>query len=138
MSFLHASCVAFGREGGILILGASGAGKSTLALRLIGLGAQLVADDRTRVIARDGRIFGCAPRTIAGRIEVRGLGLLSLPALPLARLRLVVDLDLSGARMPPEVARDLEGVTLPLLPGGGGDAFPAALRHYVAELSRKA
>jgi hypothetical protein len=40
---------------------------------------------------------------------------------------------LPPARLPSEAMRDLEGVTLPLLPGWGGDAFVAALRHYVAE-----
>jgi HPr kinase/phosphorylase len=54
VSLLHASTVAFGRDGGILILGPSGAGKSTLALRLIAAGAQLVADDRTIVMAARG------------------------------------------------------------------------------------
>ncbi len=42
---VHASCVAFGGAG-VLILGPSGSGKSALALALMGLGAALVADDR--------------------------------------------------------------------------------------------
>jgi HPr kinase/phosphorylase len=138
MSLPHASTVAFGRDGGILILGPSGAGKSTLALRLIAAGAQLVADDRTIVMARAGRLFARAPRPIAGRIEARGLGIVRLMPHRLVRLRLIVDLALPPARLPSEAMRDLEGVSLPLLPGWGGDAFSAALRHYVAELKIKA
>ena len=135
---MHASAVAFGRDGGVLILGPSGTGKSALALRLIAAGAQLVADDRTILIASAGGLFARAPRAIEGMIEARGLGIARLAPLRLARLRLVVDLALPSARMPERATRDLEGVTLPLLPGGGGDAFAAALRHYVAELNRKA
>ena len=138
MTLLHGSTVAFGREAGIVILGPSGAGKSTLALRLIAAGAQLVADDRTIVMASRNRLFARAPRPIGGLIEARGLGLLRLAPLRLARLRLVVDLAAAAARLPPETSRDLEGVTLPQLPFAPGDAFPAALRHYVLSLSRKA
>ena len=47
---LNASCVAWqGR--GALILGRSGAGKSALALQLMALGADLVSDDRTELLA---------------------------------------------------------------------------------------
>jgi HPr kinase/phosphorylase len=138
VGLVHASTVAFGRDAGILILGPSGAGKSTLALRLIAAGAQLVADDRTIVVARRGRLFARAPRAIAGRIEARGLGIVRLMPLRLARLRLIVDLAAPPARMPPEAARNLEGVTLPLLPASHTDAFAAAMRHYVKGLSLKA
>ena len=48
---LHASAVALDGRGALL-LGASGAGKSGLALRLMALGARLVADDR--VLLRRG------------------------------------------------------------------------------------
>ena len=138
MSLLHASTVAFGREGGIVIMGPSGSGKSTLALRLIAAGAQLVADDRTIVMVREGRLFARAPRPIAGLMEARGLGIVRIVPLRLARVRLVIDLALPPVRMPSEATRDLEGVSLPLLPAWGGDAFSAALRHYVAELKIKA
>jgi HPr kinase/phosphorylase len=63
---IHASCVVLARAGepfgapgdaGILILGASGSGKSDLALRLIGRGALLVADDRVEIFARDDGLW---------------------------------------------------------------------------------
>ena len=59
---LHASAVVIG-EAGILIRGPSGAGKSSLALALIGLArqqgrfARLIADDRTEIAVRAGRLL---------------------------------------------------------------------------------
>ena len=44
MTILHATCVAIGGRG-LLLLGPSGSGKSDLALRLIDRGAMLVSDD---------------------------------------------------------------------------------------------
>lgn len=88
---IHATCVAVG-ERGILILGGSGAGKSDLAIRLIDRGARLVADDSVRLQARDGGLFASPPPTIAGRIELRGVGILTLPHLPEVELALAVEL----------------------------------------------
>lgn len=82
---LHGTCVA--RDGaGVLILGPPGAGKSDLALRLMDRGFDLVADDQ--VIVRDG--VAEAPESLAGLLEVRGLGIVRVGAAPPARLRLVV------------------------------------------------
>lgn len=83
-----------------LIRGVSGAGKSDLALRclmqpatvLIPEQAILVADDQVLVEpAGDHLILRCPP-TIRGRLEVRGLGLVTLPWIEPATLQLVVDL----------------------------------------------
>ena len=113
---LHATCVAIGGRG-VLLTGASGAGKSDLALRLIDRGAELVSDDGTLVEARDGRLFGSAPATIAGRIEVRGIGIVELPARAAVPVALIVALDQPVPRMPDEVlpTRAIEGVALPLI-----------------------
>src|SRR5690242_14502565 len=62
----------------VLITGPSGSGKSDLTLRLFDRGFQLVSDDRT-ILKRDGeRIIASAPPTIAGKLEVRGLGIVDV------------------------------------------------------------
>jgi len=101
MNLVHASCVAFG-DLGVLIRGKSGSGKSSLCLRLIdgagfGLGAnalraELVADDQVELSRRGGIVFAAAPAALAGRLEIRGLGIVSLPYRREVALRLVVDL----------------------------------------------
>lgn len=88
----HAGLVAQQRGGrwrGVLIEGPSGAGKSDLALRALDAGFTLVADDRTILWASGGRLFGRAPETLYGLMEVRGLDVIRLPALPLAEVALV-------------------------------------------------
>ncbi len=114
---LHASCVLVG-DCGVLVLGASGTGKSTLALALMGMGASLVADDRTRVWTAGGRLWAEAPATIRGRIEARGIGLLGADAVGPATVGLVVDLDRQeGERLPPMRQVEVLGVALPLVLG---------------------
>ena len=127
----HASAVAFGPGRGVLILGPSGAGKSRLALALIGLGAQLVADDQVLLWQSGGALHARAPRPIAGLIEARGLGLLRLAALRLARIALAVDLSLPATRMPDPVPRRFAGVTIPCIPAQADSSFASALGHYV-------
>jgi serine kinase of HPr protein (carbohydrate metabolism regulator) len=113
---LHASCVAIGGRG-ILLTGASGSGKSDLALRLIDRGAVLVGDDGIVVQARNGRLHARAGPNIEGQIEVRGLGILAVPASGEAPLALAIALDQPVQRMPDETlpVRVIEGLTLPLL-----------------------
>ncbi len=132
---LHASCVAHhGR--GVLILGASGAGKSALALQLMALGARLVADDRCHV-RRDGTtLVARAPTAIHGRIEARFVGILSVPALPDAIIRLIVDLDhTETARLPPQRNHDLLGLALPLFHNVAMPYFPAAILQYILNMN---
>jgi serine kinase of HPr protein (carbohydrate metabolism regulator) len=113
-ALVHASCVALG-ERGVLLVGASGAGKSDLALRLIDRGATLVSDDYTLVARSGSSLTGSAPATIAGLIEVRGIGLVTLPHLPQVRLALVADLDSRPARLPEPATRLVGGIALPLI-----------------------
>jgi hypothetical protein len=106
---IHANCVrlscaatAFGapRDAGILLLGDSGAGKSDVTLRLIAMGAELVADDRTDLFILRGRLHARAPKAITGLMEVRGLGILELPHARSARVALAVTLVSKVARLP--------------------------------------
>ena len=91
MEQIHATTIYIDGSG-VLLSGPSGSGKSDLALRLIDGGARLVADDRTDLALADGRLVASAPREIAGRMEVRGLGVLEKDAVPQTVLTLVVEL----------------------------------------------
>ena len=91
MILVHGTTVAL--EGaGVLLRGPSGSGKSDLALRLIDGGARLVADDQTELTRAADGVIARSPASIAGRMEVRGLGILRVPTVPGAPLRLVIDL----------------------------------------------
>lgn len=129
---IHASCVAHdGRA--VLIRGASGSGKSGLAVQLIALGARLVADDRTRLWPEKGRVVADVPDTIRGRIEVRGVGILSAPPAGPQPLALVVDMDrLEQKRLPPPRRTSLAGVSLPLIGKSDAPHFPAAILLYLS------
>lgn len=113
MEKIHGTCVSLGTTG-VLIRGASGAGKSDLALRLIDRGARLVSDDYCEVQSEEGAIFLAPPASIAGRIEVRGLGILRLAHLPRARLGLIVDLAPASAieRLPEKTSENLAGTSV--------------------------
>jgi HPr kinase/phosphorylase len=116
METVHGTAVEI--EGaGILLRGPSGSGKSDLALRLIDGGATLVADDRVVLSRRAGRVLAGAPDTIAGKMEVRGLGIVSLPSSGPSPLRLVVDLTPPHEieRLPKAAETVLLGVALPVM-----------------------
>lgn len=101
---------------GVLITGPSGAGKSDLALRLIGQGWRLVADDYAHVFASGGALYAACPATIAGRIEARGVGVLPASALDMVRLVLAVQLSKDPIERLPEAAETvLAGVPLPVV-----------------------
>ena len=112
---MHASCVMI--DGcGVLIEGASGVGKSDLALRLIDRGAVLVSDDYSYVRREAHKLFASAPANIAGKIEVRGIGIIDQPHRDSAPIALIVTLGEPASRLPePGVARQLLGVEIPLL-----------------------
>lgn len=112
---LHASCVAIG-DRAVLIEGRSGTGKSDLALRLIDRGAVLVSDDYTVLTRRDGALTASPPATIAGKMEVRVLGLIEVGYTQDVPVALVVVADNDPVRMPEaEALRAIAGVMLPEL-----------------------
>lgn len=100
---------------GVMIVGPSGAGKSDLALRLIDRGAVLVSDDYTDCIVRDGVVVASAPPTIAGRIEVRGIGIVAVPSAAETPVSLVVALGESVERMPEPYPKRVAGVDIPAI-----------------------
>lgn len=112
---VHATSVA--REGrAVLITGPSGAGKSDLALRLLDRGFTLVSDDQT-VVRRDGdRLVASAPPTIAGKLEVRGLGIMEMETATNVPVALLVELTSAVKRLPDDNReRQVLGIALPLV-----------------------
>lgn len=111
---LHATCVAI--DGlAILLRGPSGAGKSDLALRLIDRGAVLVSDDYTLLTRLGDQIVASPPATIAGKIEVRHIGIIDLPYSPEAPVRLIIDLANPPERLPEPRHEELLGVPIPVI-----------------------
>ncbi|WP_315119949.1 HPr(Ser) kinase/phosphatase [uncultured Clostridium sp.] len=66
---------------GILITGESGIGKSETALELIKRGHRLVADDAVDIKEIEGKLLGRSPYVTSGMMEVRGMGIIDVPAL---------------------------------------------------------
>lgn len=102
---------------GVLLRGPPGSGKSDLALRLIDGGAALVADDRVVLAKNDGDLAASAPEPAAGKLEIRGLGVVRLTYRRRALVRLVVDLVAPDRieRLPKAAETVLLGVALPVL-----------------------
>lgn len=125
-SLVHATCIALdGRAA--LLTGPPGAGKSDLALRCIGLQhvwmervlqARLIADDQVILDRRGGRIAARCPAATAGKLEVRGVGIVEVESLSEAWLDVVVELVSPEQieRLPdPDVKSQLLGLPLPML-----------------------
>jgi HPr kinase/phosphorylase len=116
MTCLYGTSVAIGGAG-ILLQGPSGSGKTDLALRLIDEGACLVADDQTEVQRSGNDLSMRAPAALAGLIEARGLGIMRVPHIADAPLRLIVELAAESAieRMPEARIRTIDGVAIPVI-----------------------
>jgi serine kinase of HPr protein (carbohydrate metabolism regulator) len=116
--FVHGTCVTV-ENIGCLLLGPSGSGKSDLALRLVmDQKARLVADDQVSVERRTDRLIASPPATLAGLIEVRGVGILRMAHRARATLGLAVVLvpPAEVERLPePDEGIEYFGVALPLL-----------------------
>ena len=114
MVLVHASCVAL--EGkGVLLRGTPGAGKSDLALRLIEGGAKLVADDQVALTNTGEALLAAPPARIAGLLEVRGVGIVSMAFVHQCPVHLVVDLVQPDTveRMPEATTVELCGHRIP-------------------------
>ena len=100
----------------VLIEGEPGSGKSSLALALIDRGAQLIGDDGVMIEARQGCLFASPHPNTRGLIEVRNLGIVTMPAREEAQVALVIRLDRQAPRFI-EAAGQTEqlGVCLPLV-----------------------
>jgi serine kinase of HPr protein (carbohydrate metabolism regulator) len=132
---VHACAVLVGAHA-LLIRGPAGSGKSLLTFRLITAAqstllpfARLVGDDRIRLEPCHGRLLARAPDTLAGLIEVRGLGIRQVPYEPLALVGGVIDLGAPDAeRLPRQAEIEVEGVPLPQLQiANNHDPYPPVL-----------
>ncbi|MBU1379121.1 MAG: HPr kinase/phosphatase C-terminal domain-containing protein [Alphaproteobacteria bacterium] len=114
---LHAGLIARRKAGlwrGVMIEGPSGSGKSDLAFRALDQGFRLVADDRVLVWVSEGRLYGRAPDTLRGLIEVRGLDVITVEPLPLCEIGFMARLE-TPERMPEPTTKTILGIEIPLL-----------------------
>lgn len=113
MKLVHATCVKMSGVG-VLLRGASGSGKSDLALRLVNRGARLIGDDYVYVGCEDGDLYAATPQEIAGKIEVRGVGIAVVPFDRVVRIAVVIDLQNERVeRLPQRGETMIETVALP-------------------------
>lgn len=128
---VHATAVVSG-DRGILIRGPSGSGKSRLALDLILAGragqippALLIGDDRVRLTVNGDDLIVAGVPELAGKIEIRGLGIRSIGFAQQAPVAVVVDLDAGDAERlpaPQSLKTMLCGLEIPRIPVGASYA----------------
>jgi serine kinase of HPr protein (carbohydrate metabolism regulator) len=143
---VHACAVLVGARA-LLIRGPAGSGKSLLTFKLIAAArsgllpfARLVGDDRIRLEPCHGRLLAHAPETLAGLIEVRGLGIRQLPHEPVAVVGGVIDLAAPDKeRLPKQAEIEVEGVKLPQLKiAEGHDPHPSVLAWLTTKFADEA
>ena len=130
MPSIHASAVLVGARA-VLIRGPAGSGKSRLALALLQAGThgalrftRLIGDDRVLVETAHGRLLVRPAETLAGLIEVRGLGIRRVPYEPLAAAGMVVDLAAPDSERLPSresAVAEVAGTVLPRLAVAPGE-----------------
>lgn len=118
---IHANALRW-QEKGVLIRGPSGSGKSDLSLRLLDRGWQLVSDDYCFITSEAGHLFAQVPDNIAGKIEVRGLGIVPVSHVQKTGVHAVIDLVQNPVERLPEPMFDYidgfengDGHKMPLL-----------------------
>jgi HPr kinase/phosphorylase len=124
VDLVHGTAIALAGRAA-LIRGAASSGKSDLALRclmqapttLVPHAAELVSDDQVLIERHDQHVLVRAPPAIRGLLEVRGLGILRIPAIEAGQLALVVQLVAADQveRLPETRTVVIAGVPVPYL-----------------------
>ena len=126
---MHATCVDINGSG-VLIVGRSGSGKSSLAINLLALGSKLVADDQCELVKKNNRFRVSKPASLPKSIEIRGIGLVSVPTIVETSLDWVVNMDEAETeRMPDLRFTEIGGYRVPTVFGKNMDEL--APRIYV-------
>lgn len=126
---MHATCVDINGSG-VLIVGRSGSGKSSLAINLIALGSTLVADDQCEIVKKNNKLSVFKPTSLPSSIEIRGVGLVSVPMAVETSLDWVVNMDeAERERMPDLRFTEIDGYKIPTVFGKNMDDL--ASRIYV-------
>lgn len=121
----------------LLIEGPPGSGKSSLALALIDRGAGLIGDDAITLSVAGGRLIAAPPPNIAGLLEVRGVGLVTLPCAGPAPVALILTLGGPVPERLPEAplpTRLIAGVAIPVLAFDPGPIAPAIRAEWAMRL----
>lgn len=115
MTKIHATLISYQNKG-ILLGGESGVGKSDLALRFImDKGAKLVADDYVELLAKEGVVYGSAPESISGKMEIRGVGIANFETKHQEKICLYIELCHKREeieRLPEQKFIELEGIMI--------------------------
>lgn len=134
----HATTVALAGRG-LMLTGPSGSGKSSLALMLMAHGAELVADDRTRLCltGRPARVWADAPPGLPPLVEARGMGLLPARRSGPVPLAAVVQMDrVEPDRLPPRRRIVILGYPVALFYRPDNAHFTFALLQYLRSGAR--
>ena len=126
---MHATCVDVNGSG-VLIIGRSGSGKSSLAINLLALGSTLVADDQCELVRKNNKCSISKPASLPKSIEIRGVGLVSVPMVNETNLDWVVNMDeAEKERMPSPRFTEIGGFRVPTVFGTEMDDL--ASRIYI-------
>ena len=99
----------------------------------------MISDDYTLVRRVDGRLLASPPPTIAGKLEVRNLGILKFDHVDDVPVCLYVDLDRPVERQPEEEAIvSVAGIAIPVIALNGLEASaPVKVELAAAHNGRK-
>ncbi|WP_164114350.1 serine kinase [Sphingorhabdus sp. Alg239-R122] len=95
---IYPACSVCVEGSAILVAGISGSGKSELCLHLVDRGAILISDDQTLLKNDAGKLYAYPAPNIAGRIEVRNLGIMKTPYASKVPVGLIIVLEKEAPR----------------------------------------